>query len=65
MAGSEEKWIRGKELTDLQRRALKDPTPLLVCGFIESDGNPVDGEETYRWTRDADNFRMVLDLGEE
>ena len=38
---------------------------LLICGLVESDGNPIDGAETYRWTRDADNFRMVLDLGEE
>ena len=35
---------------------------LLICGLVESDGNPEDGLETYRWTRDADNFRMVLDL---
>ena len=54
----------GKELTDLQRLSIHSIEALLVCGFVESDGNPVDGQETYKWTKDADNFRMVLGLGD-
>ena len=59
MVGRQE---RGKELTDLQRLAIGDIEALLVCGFVESDGGP-EGRERYKWTRDADNFRMVLGLG--
>ena len=55
----------GEELTARQRMSINSIELLLICGLVESDGNPVDGAETYRWTRDADNFRMVLDLGEE
>jgi len=49
----------------LQRRALKDPTPLLVCGFLESDGNPIDGEERYKITHEADNFHSWMHLGDD
>ena len=59
MVGRQE---RGEELTKLQRLAIKDIETLLLCGFVKSDGNPVDGKEKYSWTRDADNLNIVMNL---